>query len=109
MLLCCLVAISASFYFFYFKKNYDFFIETKCDPAIEVCFFRDCENSPDDCPPNNLSYYNQYVIKAKDYKYCEKEDCTGACTTGIIKCIKTECTENDINNGLCVEPLSFED
>lgn len=100
----CLIAIATSFYFFYFKKDYDFFIETQCDSATETCFYRDCENSPDDCPPNNFSYYNQYIIKAKDFKYCVDEDCTEACATGLIQCEKIECTESDISDSLCVEP-----
>jgi len=96
------LVIITSFYSFYFKKNYDFFVETMCNPEIETCFFRDCENNPDECPPNNLSYYNQYTIKAKDFSACKNEDCKEVCELGLIKCTKTECTENDINDGLCV-------
>lgn len=102
----CLVAILTSFYFFYLKKDYDFFIETSCDPTTETCFYRDCENSPDDCPPNNLSYYNQYTISAKDFSKCENEDCAVACSTNLIACEKTECTESDIADGICLAPVS---
>ena len=100
-----LVAIISSFYFFYFKKDYDFMVETKCNPETETCFYRDCTN-PDDCPPNGLSYYNQYTLKASDFKACANEDCTEACTTGVISCTKTECTESDIDDGTCVAPSS---
>ena len=31
MLAGCLVAIAVSFYFFYFKKNYDFIVEVACE------------------------------------------------------------------------------
>jgi len=109
MLAGCLVAIAVSFYFFYLKKDYDFFVETECNSETETCFYRDCEASPDDCPPNNFSYYNQYTISANDFKYCENEDCTEACATGLIKCTKIECTETDITDGACVEPLSAQD
>jgi len=105
----CLIAIVTSFYFFYFKKNYDFFVEIKCNPETDTCFYRDCENNPDICPPNNLSYYSQYTIKAKDFKNCVNEDCTEACNTNLIQCVKTECTEDDINNGICIEPFIFEE
>jgi hypothetical protein len=104
MLAGCLITIVTSFYFFYFKKDYDFYVETKCDQKTEACFYRDCENNPDVCPPNNFSYYNQYTIKAGDFKYCGNEDCTVACTTGLIQCTKTECTEEDISSGLCLVP-----
>ncbi|MFA6089632.1 MAG: hypothetical protein WC755_07245, partial [Candidatus Woesearchaeota archaeon] len=57
------------------------------------------------CPPNNLSYYNQYTIKAKDFKSCVNEDCTNVCSEGIINCVKTECTEADIKGGICVVPV----
>jgi hypothetical protein len=100
-----IIAILSSFYFFYFKKDYDFIVETKCNPETETCFYRDCTN-PDDCPPNGLSYYNTYTLKASDFKMCENEDCTVACTTGAISCSKTECTESDINDGVCVRPTT---
>ena len=91
-----------------FSKDYDFFIETQCDSATETCFYRDCENSPDDCPPNGFSYYNQLTIKASDFKYCVNEDCTEACATGLIQCEKTECTDDDISSGTCVTPNNSE-
>ena len=98
MLAGCLIAIAVSFYFFYFKKDYDFYIETKCDPQTENCFFRDCENNPDICPPNGFSYYNQYIIKARDFKSCSNEDCTEACATNLIKCNKVECLPDEADN-----------
>jgi len=100
-----LIAILSSFYFFYFKKDYDFIVETQCNPETETCFYRDCTN-PDDCPPNGLSYYNTYTLKASDFKACVNEDCTLACTTGAIKCIKTECTESELSDGTCVAPTN---
>lgn len=108
LLACVLISIISSFYLFYFKKDYDFFVETRCNPETDVCFFRDCEDSPEVCPPNNLSYYNQYTIKASDFKSCLNEDCTDACDNKIIKCIKTECTEDDINEGVCILPYTSE-
>jgi len=99
------VTIFVSFYSFYFKKDFDFFIETKCDPTLETCFLRDCVGYPDICPPNNLSYYNMYTIKAKDFKFCPEEDCTDTCKLGVINCVKTECTDSDINEGICVAPI----
>jgi hypothetical protein len=88
------VAILVSFYFFYFKKDYDFIVEVACDPSVEVCFQRDCSN-PDDCPPNGLSDFKRFSLKASDFKMCENEDCTIACKTGTIKCEPIECEEDE--------------
>ena len=85
----CLIAIASSFYFFYIKKDFNFIIETKCNPEIEICTYRDCTN-PDDCPPNGFSYYNTYTIKANDFKACANEDCSYVCSNNIINCIKTD-------------------
>ena len=101
----CVISIISSIYFFYYKKNFDFIVETKCDPQIETCFYRDCTN-PDDCPPNNLSYFNVYNINARDFTFCENEDCTAFCDANTIKCNKNECTEQDINEGVCVPPYT---
>lgn len=106
LLISIFIVIIVSFYSFYFNKNYDFLIETKCDPMTDVCFFRDCISTPEICPANNLSYYNQYMIKAKDFKYCINEDCTQVCSDGSVECVKKICTESDINEGLCLVPLN---
>ncbi|MDD5721204.1 MAG: hypothetical protein PHT16_02020 [Candidatus Pacebacteria bacterium] len=90
----CLVAILVSFYFFYFKKDYDFIVEVACDPSVEICFQRDCSN-PDDCPPNELSDFKRFSLKASDFKMCENEDCANACEAGTIKCEPIECEEDE--------------
>lgn len=104
LLIGVLAVVAMSFYSFYYQKNYDFFVETNCDPDKEICFYRDCEGDPDICPPNNLSYYNQYTINAKDFELCLNEDCTQVCSTGAINCVKTECTVEDTDAGICTTP-----
>lgn len=98
-----IVSIAVSFYNFYYKKNYDFYVETQCNPDEEICFYRDCENDPDICPPNNFTYYNQYIIKAKDFKFCDNEDCGRVCKSGEIHCVKVGCSLENIENGVCVD------
>jgi hypothetical protein len=93
LLLGCLVAIATSFYFFYYKKDYNFVVEVSCDPTKEICFQRDCSD-PTNCPPNELSDFKRYTLNAGDFKMCENEDCTNACATGTIKCTPVACTEN---------------
>lgn len=90
---CCLAVIATSFYFFYFKKDYSFLVESPCDPTKDVCIQRDCTN-PDDCPPNQLSVFKRYSLNAGDFKRCENEDCTKACETGVIECELLECVED---------------
>lgn len=86
--------IISNFYFFYFKKDYDFIVETSCNSEFEECFERDCTN-PDDCPPNELSLFKRYSLQASDFIYCENEDCTFACESGKIECEKIECEPNE--------------
>ncbi len=93
MTLSCGFLVIYIFYIFYYKKNYDFIVEVRCDPAIETCFERSCSD-PADCPPNQLSTFKRYSLSAKDFKSCENENCTYACTAGVIKCEPIECTED---------------
>ncbi len=104
VVLSVVAVIFTSFYNFYFKKNYSFMVEASCDSQKEVCFYRDCDTEDAECPPNNLSYYKKYTINAKDFPLCENEDCTNACSTGLIKCEETECVMQDVKDGLCVLP-----
>ena len=88
-----LSAIGSSFYFFYIKKDFDFIVEVPCDTNKEQCIQRDCTN-PDDCPPNRLSDFKRYTLSAKDFQYCQNEDCTIACESGTIQCEQEKCMEN---------------
>ncbi len=103
----CLIAIAVSFYFFYFKKDYDFVVEVSCDPATETCIQRDCTN-PEDCPPNGLSDFRRYSLNARDFQKCEKEDCANACESESIKCEHIECVEDELAGESCssVEPVA---
>ncbi len=98
--LSCFIAIIGTFYFFYYQKNYNFVVEVACDTNKEVCFQRDCTN-PDNCPPNELSNFKRYSLKAGDFNKCENEDCTNACETGTIKCEPIECVEDFVAGESC--------
>jgi hypothetical protein len=103
--LSCLAVIASSFYSLYFKKNYEFVVETSCNPEVDICFERDCTN-PDDCPPNQLEDFKRYNLNAADFAKCENEDCTVACETGLIKCDQITCTPDELLGESCttVEP-----
>ena len=85
--------IISGFYKYYYTKNYDYLVEAKCDPKIEVCFTRDCSN-PDDCPPNGLSVYKEFYVKAFDFPKCKDNSCKDECEKGLIKCTPILCGES---------------
>lgn len=74
---------------FYVFKNYDITIEVACDPNIETCFTRDCETG--ECPPNNLSNYKQYIIKAFQFNRCEHDGTCAKFCLNIRNCEPIEC------------------
>jgi hypothetical protein len=98
-----LSVIVSCFYFFYFKKNYNFIIEAPCDSTQEECFIRDCTNS-DDCPLNGLAEFKRFSLKASDFKYCPEENCAEVCENGEIKCEQLECVEDEIMGESCLSP-----
>ena len=101
--LSCLAVIVSSFYSLYFKKNYEFVVETSCNPEVDICFERDCTN-PDDCPPNGLSDFKRYKLNAGDFSKCENEDCTLACETGLINCTQVTCVADELLGESCTTP-----
>jgi hypothetical protein len=87
------VAIGANFYKYIYTKQYDFLVEAACDPSIEKCFYRDCEQT-NDCPPNNLSVYKKYLLKGKDFPLCSDNSCKQECESGQIQCSLVLCNES---------------
>jgi len=89
--------IGASFYKFYYTRNYNYLVEAACDPKVEVCYSRDCTNL-DDCPPNGFSIYKEYYVKAYDFEKCSDNSCARECAEGSIKCTPIPCgnSEEDV-------------
>ncbi len=100
-----ILVISSSIYNLFIKKDYDFLVETSCDNLSEVCFYRDCTSG--ECPPNNLSFYKQYHIRAYEFEKCGNEDCTSYCSISNT-CEPVLCTNQDIQDGICIEPIPEE-
>ena len=96
-----LAIVSAFLKFFYFK-NYDYIVEARCDPAVEKgCFYRNCDVSLGECPPDNLMYYKQYMVKARDFNVCDDNSCEKQCLEGAIQCTVIFC---DLSKGdICVD------
>lgn len=90
LLLTLLVAWKA-FDSYYFDKNYIFSVEAPCDITSELCYVRDCE--ADYCPPNGLSEYKIYNLRASDFAKCEDNSCSTECASGAIECTEVSCGE----------------
>lgn len=105
--LSCIVVIFVSFYFFYLKKDFDFIVEVSCDPTLEECFVRDCENVK--CPSNDLSVFKKYTLKAKDFKYCENENCAVACESGQVQCEAVPCEIDEEYGESCFFGTNIDD
>jgi hypothetical protein len=88
-----IVTIASTAYKFLFAKNYDFVVEAPCNTATSTCFTRDCSN-PDDCPPNGLSNYRVFNIKAADFEKCSDNSCLNECASGKISCKEIKCGES---------------
>lgn len=93
-ILVLLMPIFSNFYKFYLTKNYNYIIEQNCDDSKNICFIRNCDD--DECPPNGLTKYRQFYIKAEDFKLCEDNSCEIECLNGQINCEEIEC---DVNLG----------
>lgn len=87
------VVIAGDAYKFLIRKDYNFSVETECNPDTENCFYRDCTN-PDDCPPNGLENYRLFNISATDFKKCTTESCN-ECKTGELMCQEIVCGEDE--------------
>ncbi len=82
-----ILAVVVSYYKYYYLRTYNFLIETACDSNIEKCEYRDCQNDPDSCPPNKLSYYKSYYVTALDFEKCSDNSCKYECDNKTISCI----------------------
>lgn len=88
-----IVTISHGMYVYYISQEYDYMVEAYCDPTIDVCFERDC-SAPEECPPNGLSIYKKYLIRARDFAKCTDNSCTNVCAEEQGICTPTICGAN---------------
>ena len=88
-LLTIIAAVGVSFYKYYYTKNYNYRVEASCDPQTEQCSHRDCTDGS--CPPNNLSDYKVYLVKAYDFPKCSDNSCEKECVRGVISCTPVSC------------------
>ncbi len=98
-------AIGLSFYKYFYTKNYDYLVEAPCDPIAEKCFVRDCSD-PESCPPNQLSVYKQYYVKAYNFPGCQDNSCITTCAISDA-CESVACDE--AVGDVCTGPISGSD
>jgi hypothetical protein len=89
-----LLVVASTTWLFMFKQDYHFVVEAECDPASQSCFERDCSNT-DDCPPNQLSVYRTFQVRAADFKSCADNSCLKECTSGVISCNEIMCGDSE--------------
>jgi hypothetical protein len=94
LVLSVVVVITATAYKFLFVKDYNFVVEAPCDPAVSTCFVRDCSNL-DDCPPNGLSDYKVFNVKALDFEKCADNSCLNECLSSQIPCEEIKCGDSE--------------
>ena len=88
------VGILATGWRFFIEKQYDFVVESSCNPDSETCFYRDC-SVEGDCPPNGLELYKTYVVSAADFKQCSDNSCETQCADGSIECELVACGSSE--------------
>lgn len=96
-----LAAVVNNFYIFYIQKNYEFIVESPCNLTAESCFIRSCGD--EECPPNELSHYRMFAIKARDFGKCRDNSCFSECSSGLIECKEIMCSEDDACTSVSLE------
>ncbi len=74
---------------FLIQKNYNFLVETPCDPSVDRCFYRDCD--AEECPPNGWTHYKTFLVAAGDFPQCLDNTCSRKCAAGVISCAEMVC------------------
>lgn len=87
-----LASVSFSFYRYMIKRDYAISAETACDPVVQKCYVRDCEEEVDGTGCDTLAegekvYY--YTIVERNYRNID-------CQTGDLRCVEVlPCTEGE--------------
>lgn len=102
-----LVAIGVTAKVYWYDKDYPVLTEASCNPETETCFYRSCFEEEDYCPPNQLEYYRQFLVSAKNFTSCYDNSCLIRCTEGSIECEERVCGESEEDE--CVGPLGNEE
>lgn len=85
--------VISNFYMYYFTHNYNYLIKVNCDPKKEICFYEECEGSPN-CDQQEVNNYKKYYVKALDFDKCKHDMCQEECDKGEVKCKLIPCGES---------------
>ena len=98
-----LIILGQSIYKNYIAKDYLFFVEAKCDPALDECYSRSCDIEGD-CPPDNLTLYRVFQLPASQFSDCSDNSCLNICPSETYSCEEILCsTQEEIS---CEGPIS---
>ena len=87
------IGLLSSAWIFLVRKDYDFVIESPCDPETQNCYLRDCDN--DGCPVNGYSSYRVFRIDAAAFARCASDSCALACASGQERCEEIACGSDE--------------
>lgn len=106
-LLSIFLVIFFGIYRFFISRNFLLIFETECDPTVEKCFVRHCDESLDECTGNedkDVWYYSKVKKMAYDVKECnpQKEECPdeSICDQPVSqRCWIEKCNEETLDEG----------
>lgn len=92
----------------YIDRDYLLVSEVDCDPAVEVCFQRLCE----DCDSSDAEYefYKKQLISASHVPLCDSSqgDCPELVCAETVSCLQESCSEANVpENEECSNPENF--
>jgi hypothetical protein len=93
----CVLAILVSVYIYAFRQDYTYVVEAACDPALDRCFTRDCEE--EECPPNEFSEYKLFSVPASVFPSCTDNACSNMCGSVSSSCEEIMCAEGESCRG----------
>jgi hypothetical protein len=101
-----IVLVTMLVYFrFYIERNYIISSEVDCDPDLEACFVRTCE---EDCEvPGEVTYYKLRSVNASQLPLCDphEEECPDILCQETASCHETLCSPDTVpEEEFCSEP-----
>lgn len=102
-----LIVFALVLYRVYAARNFELSLELACDPAVEHCFTRLCE---EDCE-EETEYYKLRTISARYATTCDPHfgDCPEVDCTETPTCVETYCDETTVSDGeWCTTPETFQ-
>ena len=94
LLVSVIFVVGQTLYIQTFSKDYLFFVEAPCDPAVNECYVRDC-SILDECPPNDLATFRTFQLPASRFEYCSDNSCLNICPSETYFCEELPCSDQE--------------